>query len=148
MFNSIVVGTDGSPTATRAVSAAADLARTTGARLHILTVVKGPSAVLVGADVSGVTALSGSDWEALSREDLETILDDASRIAGEGLSVQAHSSQGDPADALIELAERVSADLIVVGNRGMTGARRFLLGSVPNRVSHHAGCSVLIVRTS
>jgi nucleotide-binding universal stress UspA family protein len=46
------------------------------------------------------------------------------------------------------VAETEGADLIVVGNKGMTGARRFLLGNVPNKVSHHAPCSVLIVRTS
>ena len=56
--------------------------------------------------------------------------------------------QGDPADAILDVAEEQGADLIVVGNKGMTGAKRFLLGSVPNKVSHHAPCSVLIVRTT
>ena len=55
---------------------------------------------------------------------------------------------GDPADAILDVAEEQSADLIVVGNKGMTGAKRFLLGSVPNKVSHHAPCSVMIIRTS
>jgi nucleotide-binding universal stress UspA family protein len=55
--------------------------------------------------------------------------------------------EGDPADAIIDAAEEEGADLIVVGNRGMQGAKRFLLGSVPNRVAHHAPCSVLIVHT-
>ncbi len=55
---------------------------------------------------------------------------------------------GDPADAILKVAEDVEADLIVVGNKGMTGARRFLLGSVPNKVSHHAPCSVFIARTT
>ena len=63
-------------------------------------------------------------------------------------SVDTFARQGDGADAIIDVAEEQACDLIVVGNRGMTGARRFLLGSVPNRVSHHAPCSVLIVRTS
>ena len=52
--------------------------------------------------------------------------------------------QGEPADAILDVAEEENADLIVVGNKGMTGAKRFLLGSVPNKVSHHAPCSVLI----
>ena len=56
--------------------------------------------------------------------------------------------QGDPADAILDVAEELEADLIVVGNKGMTGAKRFLLGSVPNKVSHHAPCSVLIIRTT
>jgi nucleotide-binding universal stress UspA family protein len=62
--------------------------------------------------------------------------------------VEAFGRQGDAADAILDVAEEQRADLIVVGNKGMTGAKRFLLGSVPNKVSHHAPCSVLIVRTS
>ena len=58
-----------------------------------------------------------------------------------------HSSVGEPAEALIELAEKLHADLVVVGNRGMSGMKRFVLGSVPNRVSHKCPCSVLIVNT-
>jgi nucleotide-binding universal stress UspA family protein len=64
-----------------------------------------------------------------------------------GVEAECHARKGDPADALLQVAEENGADLIVVGNRGMTGAKRFLLGSVPNKVSHHASCSVLIVRT-
>ena len=68
---------------------------------------------------------------------------------GAGVSqVETFARQGDAADAILDVAEEQRADLIVVGNRGMTGAKRFLLGSVPNKVSHHAPCSVLIVRTT
>ncbi|HYY06277.1 MAG TPA: universal stress protein, partial [Candidatus Limnocylindria bacterium] len=74
------------------------------------------------------------------------------RAAGEaervGVSVSTHAREGDPADALLDVAEETKADLLVVGNKGMTGAKRFLLGSVPNKVSHHAPCSVFIVRTT
>ena len=62
--------------------------------------------------------------------------------------VETFARQGDAADAILDVAEEQRADLIVVGNKGMTGAKRFLLGSVPNKVSHHAPCSVLIVRTT
>ena len=65
-----------------------------------------------------------------------------------GVEVQTIARQGEPADAILDVAEEQNADLIVVGNKGMTGAKRFLLGSVPNKVSHHAPCSVLIVRTT
>ena len=61
--------------------------------------------------------------------------------------VETFARQGDAADAILDVAEEQRADLIVVGNKGMTGAKRFLLGSVPNKISHHAPCSVLIVRT-
>jgi len=62
--------------------------------------------------------------------------------------VRTHPIQGDPADAILNVAEEIKADLIVVGNKGMTGARRYFLGSVPNKVSHHAPCSVMIIRTT
>src|SRR5665811_60576 len=66
----------------------------------------------------------------------------------EGLEVQTHPVEGGPTDAILNVAEETDADLIVVGNKGMTGARRFVLGSVPNNISHHAPCSVMIVRTT
>jgi len=79
---------------------------------------------------------------------VDGVLRDATMAtAASGVDVETRAVRGDAADAIIEVAEQVGADLIVVGNKGMTGARRFLLGSVPNKVSHHAPCSVLIVRT-
>ena len=83
------------------------------------------------------------------REDVEaTLRDAAEEIEEAGIEVETFAREGDPADAILDVAEERSADLIVVGNKGMTGAKRFLLGSVPNKVSHHAPCSVLIVRTT
>jgi nucleotide-binding universal stress UspA family protein len=64
-----------------------------------------------------------------------------------GLEPVVHASEGDPADAIVRVAEDVEADLIVVGNKGMKGARR-VLGSVPNSVAHRATCSVLILPTT
>jgi len=83
------------------------------------------------------------------REDVQFALDGAASIASEfGVEITRHALDGDPADAILGVAEETEADLIVVGNKGMTGARRFLLGSVPNKVSHHAPCSVYIARTT
>jgi hypothetical protein len=65
-----------------------------------------------------------------------------------GVPYETHVARGEPADALIELAEEQEAALIVVGNKGMGGARRYLLGDIPNKVSHHAPCNVLILRTT
>jgi nucleotide-binding universal stress UspA family protein len=65
----------------------------------------------------------------------------------EGIEVETHSRKGDAADAILDVAKDENADMIVVGNKGMTGARR-VLGSVPNKVTHHADCDVLVVRTS
>ena len=88
-------------------------------------------------------------WAISPREDVESTLGGVSDLAAAaGVTVERHARQGDPADAILDVAEEIGADLIVVGNKGMTGAKRFLLGSVPNKVSHHAPCSVLIIRTT
>jgi nucleotide-binding universal stress UspA family protein len=78
----------------------------------------------------------------------QTLEEAATRLREAGLDVEIHAREGDPADAILDVAEEERADLIVVGNKGMTGAKRFLLGSVPNKVSHHAPCSVMIIRTT
>ena len=83
------------------------------------------------------------------REDVDATLEEAADLVRTaGVEVETYARQGDPADAILDVAEETDADLIVVGNKGMTGAKRFLLGSVPNKVSHHAPCSVLIIRTT
>jgi nucleotide-binding universal stress UspA family protein len=88
-------------------------------------------------------------WMINPREDVEATLAGAAEDArAAGIEAATYPREGDPADAILDVAEELGADLIVVGNKGMTGAKRFLLGSVPNRVSHHAPCSVLIVRTT
>ncbi len=89
-------------------------------------------------------------WIVNPREDvLRCSSDHARRRLGAGVAeVETFARQGDAADAILDVAEEQRTDLIVVGNKGMTGAKRFLLGSVPNKVSHHAPCSVLIVRTT
>jgi nucleotide-binding universal stress UspA family protein len=84
-----------------------------------------------------------------AREDVDaTLREAAAESQAAGVATETYARQGDPADAILDVAEERGADLIVVGNKGMTGAKRFLLGSVPNKVSHHAPCSVLIIRTS
>jgi nucleotide-binding universal stress UspA family protein len=89
-------------------------------------------------------------WTVNPRADVLALLEQAQfdARAADVAEVETFARQGDAADAILDVAEEQGADLIVVGNKGMTGAKRFLLGSVPNKVSHHAPCSVLIVRTS
>jgi nucleotide-binding universal stress UspA family protein len=98
------------------------------------------------------TGGSSIDIEGLNRgleQGAARVCDDAAaRVRTEGLTCETHAVPGDPSDALISVADQVHADLIVVGNRGMTGLKRFVLGSVPNKISHHATCSVLIADTS
>ena len=148
MFGSIVVGTDGSDTAKTAVRYAIDLARELGARLQIVSAYE-PVADrrLRGEQVEVPKDLQ---WIVNPREDVLAVLSVA-RAEAQSVGVEdveTFARQGDAADAILDVAEEQRSDLIVVGNRGMTGAKRFLLGSVPNKVSHHAPCSVLIVRTT
>jgi nucleotide-binding universal stress UspA family protein len=63
-----------------------------------------------------------------------------------GVELETYAREGDPAEVIIQVANEQQADLIVVGSRGLTGIQRFLLGSVSSKVSHHAPCSVMIVR--
>jgi nucleotide-binding universal stress UspA family protein len=147
VFTRIVVGTDGSDTAGEAVRQAVDLAKLSGAQLSIVSAYAPVSKRRLEGEQQGVP--SDVQYEIGPREDVNLVLDAAAAAAkAEGLEVQTHPLEGDPAEAILTVAEETKADLIVVGNKGMTGARRFLLGSVPNNVSHHAPCSVIIVRTT
>ena len=147
MFQSIVVGTDGSDTASEAVRQATDLAQRLGARLELVSAYEPVSNQRLREERQQVPA--DLEWMINPREDVEATLRDAEeRAKGAGVEVQSHAREGDPADAILDVAEEQKSDLIIVGNKGMTGAKRFLLGSVPNKVSHHAPCSVMIVRTT
>jgi nucleotide-binding universal stress UspA family protein len=147
MFGRIVVGTDGSETAKEAVRQASDLAKKLGARLDVVSAYEPVSEARLRQERQ--EAPSDIAHTVSPTEDVEATLAEAARTGQQnGVDVATIARQGDPADALLDVAEEHKADLIVVGNKGMTGAKRFLLGSVPNKVSHHAPCSVLIVRTT
>jgi len=123
MYKRILVGTDGSETAAKAVERAVELATATGASLTILTAGHGESA--------------------------KEIVDRAAAAhADSGVKIETRVDDRDAATALVEVADEGDYDLLVVGNKGMTGASRFFLGSVPNKVSHHIQRSLLIVRTT
>ena len=143
-MNAIVVGTDGSETAAQALQEAGDLAKSTGAKLHIVSAYEPAS----GARVRGETP-ERSNWMVGPDVQVDSVLDRAAgAMHAHGVETECHARKGDPANALLDVAAEHSADMIVVGNKGMTGTKRFLLGSVPDKISHHAPCSVLIVRTS
>ena len=143
----IVVGTDGSETANHAVASAVELASLSGADLEVVS-------AYAPVPESRLKAEAGASPDDIAhtvgpREDVELILGNAVALAKKAkVEATAHPVEGDPAEALLDVAEKQGADLIVVGNRGMTGATRFFLGSVPNRISHHAPCDVWIVHTS
>ena len=147
MFDRIVVGTDGSETAAQAVKTAVELAKLSKAKLEIVSAYEPvPQSRLKdeGEGISGDVA-----YTVNPREDVTLVLEQAAAEAKKAkVDVVTHPREGEPADAILDVAEENKADLIMVGNKGMTGARRFFLGSVPNRVAHSAPCNVLIVHTT
>jgi len=148
VYSCIVVGTDGSDTAAEAVRHAAELARIHGARLHVVSAY---SATLSSKLQAERELLPEEErWMVSPGEQAERVLVEAAKTieATTGVSVETHALPGDPAEVIIQLAETLGAELVVVGNKGMSGITRFLLGSVPSKVAHHASCSVLIVRTT
>ena len=147
MFDRIVVGTDGSETATEAVKTAIELAKLSKAKLEIVSAYEPIPQQRLREESEGI---SGDVAHSVNpREDVELVLGNAAAEAKKAkVDVVTHPREGDPADAILDVAEEHDADLVMVGNKGMTGARRFLLGSVPNKISHHAPCDVWIVKTT
>ena len=147
MFSAIVVGTDGSATAAEAVRRAGALATAFHSDLHVVHAYRTPAMVMASAAEPGGAPGGVFEWEAAARDDARHLLDAvADDLIGAGATVTTHAVSAHPATALLTVAEAVGADLVVVGNRGMHGARR-VLGSIPNHVSHHARCDVLVVDT-
>ena len=144
MFQRIVVGTDGSESATNALKEAARLAALCSAELHVVSGYHPKGALSVTGAGSSV-----EPWMVDSEYQVEGILRDAADLARrEKIQVTTHHEAGNPAKALVTIADQVDADLIVVGNRGMKGLKGKMLGSVPNEGSHHASCAVLILNTT
>ena len=121
MYRSVLVGTDGSKTATRAVDRAVDVAKAHGAKLTVFSAGNGKSQAVVEAE--------------------------AARLADSGVTIDVLTAPGEAAHALVETAREGDYDLLVVGNKGLVGIRR-VLPSVPSKVTHHLPCSLLVVKTS
>jgi nucleotide-binding universal stress UspA family protein len=145
-YSSIVVGTDGSETAELAVRHAGQLAKDHAARLVVVTAYEPNDDALVKQS-DGVP--DDIRWALTDRVQAEEKAVHGRTIAAElGLKgVVAQAIPGSPPDVLLEAASDFNADSIVVGSKGLTGAARFVLGSVASSVSHHAVCDVLIVHT-
>ncbi len=145
MYKVLVVGTDGSETADRAVAAAAEIARSWGSELHIVTATRASRSGAASA-ASGAPLVDTGVGAALLDEAAKRVGEEALQKHAEGLAAEAHSAQGNADDVILSTAAEVGADLIVVGSKGMRGARRYL-GSVPNSIAHGAHCAVLVVKT-
>lgn len=139
-MNAIVVGTDGSSGSEAAIRRVIDLARGSGAKIHVVCAYPGRSTL----ERLGLTGKSDAiDMRGVA---MDVLARDERRFEEAGFKVEAHAREGDPAQTLIEVAGETSADLIAVGTHGNTGLKRFALGSVASKLTHHANASLLIVR--
>lgn len=144
MIATVAVGTDGSPTADTAVEAALDLAERYAAKIVFISSYKPIDDVRLRREQRETPPQH--HWRINPTEDVDATLRDAEeRAERRGLRWASEATEGDPADVIVELAAKHEADVIVVGNKGM---ERRLLGSVPNTVTHNAGCSVFVVKTT
>jgi nucleotide-binding universal stress UspA family protein len=143
MFERIVVGTDGSATADKAVTRAIELAAVTGDALHVVTAYRPTSIGKLESD----RALLPEEfrWVLSADGEAQAILKAAAlRAEAAGVTTATHALEGDPAAAILNTAERLEARLVVVGSKGI---ERRIRGSVPNTVTQDANCDVLVVHT-
>jgi nucleotide-binding universal stress UspA family protein len=139
---SIVAAYDGSPESVAALDEAAAIAHQTKAHLTILSVV---SLVSQGF---GVAPPAGEGAGRMLDESRRALSAEKKRLVAHGLpGVETHLLEGDPVAAVVGFVEEHSVDLVVVGSRGLHATGRFFLGSVSDGILHHAGCSVLIVKS-
>jgi nucleotide-binding universal stress UspA family protein len=121
IYRKILAGVDGSPTSLKAAQRAVELAKVCGAKVTLISV---------------------------GEHGRQYVSDAQDRFEGSEVYIDTVVDVGDPADVILETATDGDYDLIVVGNKGMSGVSRFLLGSVPSKISHHSPCDVLIVHTT
>jgi nucleotide-binding universal stress UspA family protein len=145
-YKRILVGTDGSEPSLRSVREAATLAKSMGSELLVMCAYEPVDQATLEKwkDEAPVEISWRYSPTTIAEEAVEKGRKTAEQV---GVTAKALIAQGEAGEALIRSAEQEDVDLLVVGNRGMAGATRFLLGSVPNKVSHHAPCDVLIVHT-
>ena len=163
LYSSLLVGVDGSPTSMRALDAVSSLAATLGIKPAVVCAYE-PLADnerdALRADESDAIAQWGASrtvadtpsefrWRIAAATEAEDVLERAVDHAAKfGVEADARAVQGAPAEVLLDIAERENIDLLVVGSVGMTGAKRFALGNVPHRLSHHAPTDLLIMKTA
>jgi len=140
-MRSIVVGTDGSQSAEAAVRRAAEIAKGTGVRVDLVTAY--PDVATYRETISSSAKADPIDLRQVAESVLAR---EARALEDEGVEVMTHAGEGDPAEVIIDVAQELGADLIIVGARGLSGLQRFLLGSVSSKLSHHAPTSVMVVR--
>lgn len=144
MFSKILVAVDGSPFAERALRSAVDLAKRYSARLVVVHVVLRRFYAVTPSEAGVLaTTVFAKEMEAEGREILRKVEE---YLKGERVGYECKLLEGVPADEIVKAAEAEKVDLIVLGSRGLTEVRAFLLGSVSDKISHHAKCPILIMK--
>lgn len=140
----ILVPMDGSEPSFRAAGFAVKLAKMSGAEVKLMHAVVNPPYV----DYTSAGTMLVHYIEDAKRRAEEWYADIADKASKEGVKLSSETvlDIASAADSIVNYAERNKADLIVMGTRGMTGVKRFLLGSVASGVLAHAKCSVMVVR--
>ncbi len=145
MYQTIVVGTDGSERALDAVRRAGQVAKLSGAKsVHVVAA----GEPLSNAETRRIEANLPSEFRDLVTPHLTAVgrfSEARALLASFGAEVIEHEIDGDAASAILDVATSVKADLVVVGARGLGALQRFVRGSVSTRVAHHSPCDVLIV---
>ncbi len=144
MFSRILVAVDGSPFSERALKCAVDLAKKYTAKLIIVHVVLRRFYAVTPSEAGVLaTTVFVKEMEAEGKE----IISKAETYAKtQGADYECRLLQGVPAEEIVKTSRSENVDLIVIGSRGLTEVRAFLLGSVSDKVSHHAKCPTLIVK--
>ena len=144
MFSRILVAVDGSPFAERALSYAIDLAKKYGSKLIILHVIMRRFYAVTPSE-AGVLATATFVKEM--QDEGKAIIDKAEEPAkAEGVNYESRLAEGVPAEEIVKISESERVQLIIIGSRGLTEVRAFLLGSVSDKVSHHCKCPIMIVK--
>lgn len=147
MFHRILVGTDGSEAAARALGLAADLAQRSGAELTLLHVPHPETVAFALGAVAGYHAVTTMPPESEIAEAADKVIAEATeKLTAAGRTPdRAEWRRGDPGVAMIEMAKEIDADLIVTGRRGLGSLSGLILGSTSQYIAHHATCAVLTV---
>lgn len=145
MFKQIIVPIDGSDCAAHAVDVAAVLAKEQGATCTVCMVVD----IVQAAALGFATPELVSGWLKTVQDQAETIvLEAATRLRAKGIATRTEVLEGNPTDAILQVAKKQGGDIIVMGSHGRTGLRRLFLGSVAESVLRSADIPVLVVRQS
>lgn len=143
MYRTVLVASDGSDDALRAARVASQIALAFKSRLIMLHVFEIPVVPVIGDSPGSWTAVP---IEPPTKEAQDAVVSHTRSALDPGVEAEDRREFGYPAPTILREAEDQKADLIVVGCRGMGAVGRFLLGSVSDRVLHHAPCSVMIVK--